>query len=162
MYLSLSSLSFLPSFFLPLSLSSPPFSMKKLDKLFCRLPRSLYFANCISFVPHISWKLIIRRTDSIRSTLDFYFLLLFFNKNYSIGDILCNHQVNESNGFIFFFLIYFLLRWVFVAVCGLSLVVASGGYSALPCAGFSLWWLLLLQSTGSRRTGISICGTWAQ
>ena len=53
--------------------------------------------------------------------------------------------------------IYFRLRWVFVAVCRLSLVVASGGYSSLLCAGFSLWWLLLLQSTG-----FSSCGTWAQ
>ena len=51
---------------------------------------------------------------------------------------------------IFFKLIYFWLCWVFVAVHGLSLVVASGGCSSLQCAGFSLRWLLLLQSTGSR------------
>ena len=31
-----------------------------------------------------------------------------------------------------------------------SLVVASGGFSLLWCAGFALRWLLLLQSTGSR------------
>ena len=34
-------------------------------------------------------------------------------------------------------------------VLGVSLAVASGGYSSLRCTGFSLWWLLLLQSTGS-------------
>ena len=34
--------------------------------------------------------------------------------------------------------------------------------SSLPCAGFLLWWLLLLRSTGSRRVGFSSCGTWAQ
>ena len=62
----------------------------------------------------------------------------------------------------FFFLIYFWLRWVFVAACGLSLVVASGGYSLLQCVGFSLQWLLLLRSTGSRCTGFSSCSTWAQ
>ena len=28
-----------------------------------------------------------------------------------------------------FYFIYFWLHWVFVAACGLSLVVASGGYS---------------------------------
>ena len=56
-------------------------------------------------------------------------------------------------------LIYFWLRWVFVAVCGLSLVAASGGYSLLWCAGFSLRWLLLLWSTGSGRTGFSSCST---
>ena len=54
------------------------------------------------------------------------------------------------------------LRWVFVAAHGLSLVVASGSYSLLRCVGFSLWWLLLLQTTGSRHTGFSSCGTWAQ
>ena len=66
----------------------------------------------------------------------------------------------------FFFLIfkffYFWLRWVFFAVRGLSLVAASGGYSSLRCVGFSLRWLLLLRSTGSRRMGFSSCGAWAQ
>ena len=56
------------------------------------------------------------------------------------------------NKFIYLF-IYFWLCWVFVAARGLSLVAASGGYSSLQCAGFSLRWLLLLQSTGSRHTG---------
>ena len=41
----------------------------------------------------------------------------------------------------YFFKIYFGLRSVFVAAHGLSLVAASGGYSWLWCAGFSLWWL---------------------
>ena len=65
--------------------------------------------------------------------------------------------------FIFYFLIYFWLCWVFVAARRLSLFAASGwgGYSLLRCAVFSLRWLLLLQSTGSRRTGFSSCGTWA-
>ena len=36
---------------------------------------------------------------------------------------------------------------------GLSLVAASGGYSSLWCSGFSLRWILLLRSTGSRRAG---------
>ena len=43
----------------------------------------------------------------------------------------------------------------------LSLVAASGGYSSLWCADFSLRWLLLLRSTGSRCTGFSSCGTQA-
>ena len=56
--------------------------------------------------------------------------------------------------------IYFWLPWVFVAVRGLSLVAAGGGYSSLWCAGFSLWWLLLLQSMGSRHAGsvVVACG----
>ena len=58
--------------------------------------------------------------------------------------------------------IYFWLCWVFVAVRGLPLVVASGGYSSLQCAGFSLRWLLLVRSMGSRRVGFSSCGMRAQ
>ena len=64
--------------------------------------------------------------------------------------------------FFFFNLFYFWLHWVSVAVRGLSLVAASGGYSSLQCVGFSSSWLLLLQSTGSRRVGFSSCGMWAQ
>ena len=56
--------------------------------------------------------------------------------------------------------IYFWLRWVFVAARGLSLVAVSGGYSSLQCTGFSLWWLLLLRSMGSRCAGFSSCGAW--
>ena len=63
--------------------------------------------------------------------------------------------------FIYLF-IYFWLHWVFVAALRLSLVAVSGGYSSLRCAGFSLWWLLLLWSTGSRCAGFSSCGTQAQ
>ena len=58
---------------------------------------------------------------------------------------------------LFFFLknfIYFWLRCVFIAVHRLSLVVENRGYSLLWCTGFSLQWLLLLGSTGSRCTGL--------
>ena len=63
--------------------------------------------------------------------------------------------------FIYLFVclfIYLRLCCVFIATCMLSLVVASGGYSLLQCTGFSLQWLLLLWSTGSRCTGFSSCG----
>ena len=62
----------------------------------------------------------------------------------------------------FFYLIYLWLHWVFVDEHGLSLVGASRGYSSLQCVGFSLRWLLLLWSTGSRGMGFSSCGMWAQ
>ena len=65
-----------------------------------------------------------------------------------------------KNKFILF--IYFWLRWVFVAAHGLSLAEVSRGYSSLQCAGFSLQWLLLLRSRGSRLVGFSSCGTQAQ
>ena len=72
--------------------------------------------------------------------------------------------LNYYDGAFFFdinlFIYLFWLCWVFVAVHGLFLVAASGVYSLLQCTGFSLRWLLLLQSTGSRHTGFN--GTWAQ
>ena len=70
----------------------------------------------------------------------------------------------EIQSFFFFliYLLYFWLRFVFVAACRLSLVAVSRGYSSLQCTGVSLRWLLLLQSTGSRCAGFSSCGTQAQ
>ena len=44
----------------------------------------------------------------------------------------------------------FILHWIFVAARGLYPVVESRGYSSLQWSVFSRWWLLLLQSTGSR------------
>ena len=81
----------------------------------------------------------------------------------------------SPQGIFFFFNLFILLLFIFgcigsfVAVCSLSLVAASWGYSSLQCAGFSLSWLLLLRSMGSRRAasvvvarGLSSCGTGAQ
>ena len=74
-------------------------------------------------------------------------------------------QFLKINLFIYLFI---CLPWVFVAVQGLSLVAASGGYSSLRCVGFSLWWLPLLQSMGlGTQTsvvvarGLSSCGSQA-
>ena len=65
------------------------------------------------------------------------------------------------------FLIYFWLHWVFIAVRQLSLVVVSRDCSSLRCLGFSLQWLLLLQSVDARVQasgvvvcGLSSCGAW--
>ena len=76
----------------------------------------------------------------------------------------CVHTCSLMHFFFkyIYLFIYFWLCWVFVAARGLSLVVASGGYSSLRCVGFSLWWLLLLWSTGSRRAGFSSCGARTQ
>ena len=76
-----------------------------------------------------------------------------------------SHALGKCSKDLFILLIYFyffLLHWVFVAACGLSLVAVSGGYSSFQCTGFSLWWLLLLQSTGFRYADFSSCSTWTQ
>lgn len=53
------------------------------------------------------------------------------------------------------------LHWVFTAA-GISLAVASGGYSLVEAVGVSLQWRLLLPSAGSRARGDSSCGAWAE
>ena len=80
-----------------------------------------------------------------------------------------HHQGSPAGFFLFFcFLFINVFIYLFLAALGLrccgglSLVAASGGYSSLQCAGFSLWWLLLLQSMGCRRAGFSSCGTRPQ
>ena len=97
--------------------------------------------------------------------MTFYSLLfgkisLFFIKH-TLFMFLCNKfSIIIFYCFLISLFIYLWLRWVFVAARGLSLVAESGGYSSLQCAGFSLQWLLLLRSTGSRHVGsvVVACG----
>ena len=107
---------------------------------FYQLKSFVFFRNVLSFLV----KLIPR-----------YFVFFFHYKQHSFL-----HYIFFKNLFILF-IYYFWLHWVFVAARRLSLAAASGGYSLLQCAGFSLQWLLLLQSTGSRHMGFSSCGSWA-
>ena len=60
------------------------------------------------------------------------------------------------------FILFKKVFYIFIAARGLSLVTTSGGYPAVAVHGFSLWWLLLLRSVGSRPAGFVSCGTWAQ
>ena len=64
-------------------------------------------------------------------------------------------------------IIFFQILFIYFGYAGssllhrLSLVAGRGGYSLSQCTGFSLRWLLLLQSRGSRVSGGSSCGLWA-
>ena len=68
--------------------------------------------------------------------------------------------------FIYLF-IYFWLRWVFIAACGLSVVAASGGYSSLWCTGLgtraSVFVAYGLSSCGLQalECRLSSCVAWA-
>ena len=67
-----------------------------------------------------------------------------------------------------FFKLIYLFVFIFGCVGSLSLhagflqLQREGGHSVLRYVGFSLWWSLLLWSTGSRRMGPSSCSTRAQ
>ena len=69
----------------------------------------------------------------------------------------------------FFVMFHFILFYLFIFGCvefllraGFLLVAVSRGCSLLRYVDFSLRWLLLLRSMGSRCAGFSSCGTWAQ
>ena len=53
------------------------------------------------------------------------------------------------------------LCWVLIAACRLSLVAVGEGYSSAWYMGFSLWWVLLLLSTGSRYADFKSCNMQA-
>ena len=57
---------------------------------------------------------------------------------------------------------FFWLCRVSITLSRLSLVVVIRGYSSLLHAGFSLQWLLLLWSPGTRQLGFRSCSTRAQ
>ena len=61
------------------------------------------------------------------------------------------------------FLIYFWLRWVFLAAHGLSLIAVTGGCSSLQCAGFSCCgaWVLGVWASVVVARGLSSCGAQA-
>ena len=84
--------------------------------------------------------------------------IFFFSSNLCVlifqmatKELGCKYLLNCLDLSTFFF--FFWPCWVFVSVRGLSLVAARGGHSSSRCAGLSLSWPLLLQSTGSRRAG---------
>ena len=57
--------------------------------------------------------------------------------------------------------IYFWLGWVFIAVQTFLWSQGAGATPQLQCVGFSLRWLLSLQSTCSRYTDFCGCNSWA-
>ena len=95
----------------------------------------IWFANILSF--------------SMSCLFTFFFFLSLYQICYNMSSFFLNK------------FIYLCLRWVFVAARGLSLFAVCGGYSSLRCTEFSLLWLLLLQSMGSRCADFSSCGSWA-
>ena len=116
------------------------------------------------YLPKMTSHKVATTSESPVFQVKILFLILYYGLKKGTGNIESLQQIFIfCNNFILFLkFIYFWLRWVFVAVRGLSLVAASGGYSSLWWAGFSLRWLLLLRSMGSRCMGFSSCGTWVQ
>ena len=68
--------------------------------------------------------------------------------------------------FIYFYFIYLLLFLAALGLCCCAWPFSSCGKRGLlfiaVCGLLSSWWLLLLQSTGSRHEGFGSCGTRAQ
>ena len=86
-----------------------------------------------------------------------------------IDNLLFHDEMSFKKYVLIYLYVCVWLHWVFIAMCGLSLVVVRRGYSSSCCTGTSLCWLLSLWSTGSRLQDwwalehqLSSCGTQAQ
>ena len=133
---------------------------------FCLKPRRGSNFNNISFsrvlfscpnLHELSFIILIEHLDFSSPCSQFEILLVFL----SLGCPPPSKKLPEDTGGFFVDIFGGGPRWVVIAGRGLSLVAVRGGCSSLQCTGFSLWWLLLLRSTGSRCAGFSSCGTWA-
>ena len=61
----------------------------------------------------------------------------------------------------FFFNLFYLAVWVFIAAPGPPLLAASRATFWLRCLGFSAWRLLLLGVRALELSGFGSCGMWA-
>ena len=115
-----------------------------------------FFQHCQLAGPYICIGLIVEFSGM---TVACVYSFFYRNQN-AVGRLL----ITDVTYIFFNKFIYFIFGCVgsSLLLMGFSLAVASGDYSSLRCVGFSLQWLLLLQSTGSRHVGFSSCGTWAQ
>ena len=108
--------------------------------------------------------------------LSFSFLSIFWFWalwNFSLKDCIGFFPLNNFNELINFWLCWTELCWVFTAVKAFLQLWWVGATLWLQCSGFSLWWFLLLRSTGFRVCGLrscslralehrlSSCGAWA-
>ena len=116
---------------------------------------SISLPPCCNFCWISFWSFVFFFFPTKKIILSFLFIVFFFFL-LSIYWVYFNLTVR-----LVFLSFFFWLRWVFVAACRLSLVAESGGYSWLRCSAFSLRWLLLLWSMGSRCAGFSSWYTWA-
>ena len=118
----------------------------------------------------------VQQSDSVIHMHTFFFIFFSIMVYHRIFNIVpC--AVGPYCLSIFFFFLINLFIYLFIFGCvgssllhvGSSLVAASGGYSSLRCTGLSLWWLLLLRSTGALGVWASVavacrlssCGSWA-
>ena len=158
--------------FLEVVLSSPPpLSRKPWGFALLFTGTALYLLSILHILVQSCLHPYIPQTLLVRITKDLKWLK-------PIGNFHCHliwmppaqqHLVCSVTPSFFFFFNKFIYLFIYLIFgCtgsslarGFSLVAESGGYSLLRCTGFSLRWLLLLQSTGARRTGFSSCGTRA-
>ena len=72
-----------------------------------------------------------------------------------------SQQKLSKSSSVFFIMIWEVVLCMFFFFKRIYLFIFGCIGSSLRCAGFSLQWLLLLWSTGSRHAGFSSCGMWA-
>ena len=110
--------------------------------------------SCVFFHLSVGWFLYFplgscsQVTSLEKSSLELLILCsLSPHEPYSLSFPPCLIAILYSCYFLFD--VYLFIYWLHsVAACGLSLAVGCWDDCLVACAGFSLWWLLLLQSAG--------------
>ena len=123
----------------------------------CQQPVCVSFHVCLRVCLYTAHTHTHTHTHSSAHIFWGFVQCLLFKNGILVYAPLCISLLFFFNFLIFINLfIYFWLCWVFVAASGLSLAgfhCGKRGYSLLRCVVFSLRWLLLLRSTGSRHVG---------
>ena len=146
--------------------------LRNSDQVFCSM--SLYWDLPVFFMIKLRLWVLGRMTIDVKCYFHHITPRYILSTWFITVDIDSNHPLRVFVRFLsinmFLFCFYFIYLFIhLLAVLDLRCCMQAfpsscerGGYSSLRCAGFSLPWLLLLQSMGSRCTGFSSCSTWAQ
>ena len=139
--------------------------MKSIHSYYCEPTWTFKNHACASAFKKPVWKLIIlissKEGNSVRERIYISYCFLPF-ESWTLWMSSLFKEVIRSDYFFFYKFIYLFLAALGLHCCAwVSLVAESGGYSSLRCTGFSLRWLLLLWSMGSRHAVFSSCGVWA-
>ena len=128
-----------------------------------------YTTFCLSINGHLGFFYFLAIMNNVAMNIHaqvFLWTWVFSSLGYKPKSRIAGHMITLCLTFFFKLINLFLLRWVFLAACRLSLVAVSGGYSSLQashCGGFSCCraWALGTWASVVVAHGLNSCGSQA-
>ena len=139
-------------------------------KLLCMHVLLLYFSCSSNMITFISLNIrIIAVLKSLLHPVSKFTQRQFYLTAFFLQCRLILHYLFEYLFFFCWILDIIICLFIYLFLAALGLCCCAWAFSScgewellfVEGVGFSLRWLLLLQSTGSRRAGFSSCGAWA-